>query len=378
MIAGVGEPNWGGEPAPSEVDLQAQAAVRAIADAGLCKDEVDGIFVQNTGLERMPGLLLSEYLGIQPTVVDSTTTGGTSNLVHVMHAMAAIEAGQCEVALVAYGSTQRSSRTRAVAGWAENSSSPLGQFVVPYGYLNPIGAYAMAARRYHHLYGTGPEDLAEVAMTARRWAGLNPRAIRTEPLSLEAYLDSPMVSDPLRRADICLVTDGGGALIVCRADRSDAVSREVEIMGHGQVTRGHYWIAGLDDILDTGAAVSSSQAYARAGLGPEEIDLYQIYDAFTIMPILGVEDMGLCARGEGTTFFVGGRTGPGGPAPTNTSGGGLAYCHPGMFGIFLLIEAVQQLRGEAGARQVQGVATAACQAFGGQWSSAATLVLGRS
>lgn len=378
MIAGVGEPDWGGEPAASEVELQAQGAVRAIADAGLTKEEVDGVFVQSTGLERMPGLLLSEYLGLQPRTLDSTTTGGTSNLVHVIHAMAAIEAGQCDVALVAYGSTQRSSRTRGVGGWTESPSSPLGQFVVPYGYLNPIGAYAMAARRYHHLYGTGPEDLAEVVISARRWAALNPRALRREPLSLEGYLASPMVSDPLRRADICLVTDGGGALIVSRGGRSGAVSREIQIMGDGQVARGHYWVAGLDDILDTGAAASSRDAYKRAGLHPEEIDLYQIYDAFTIMPILGVEDMGLCAKGEGAAFFAGGRTAPGGQAPTNTSGGGLAYCHPGMFGIFLLIEAVHQLRGEAGPRQVEGAATAVCQAFGGQWSSAATLVLGRN
>lgn len=379
-IVGVAESDLGVVgPERTELSLQVQASLRALDDAGLSPRDVDGVFVQPGPFERMPGLLLAEYLGIQPRMNDTTMVGGCSNLQHIEHAIAAIDAGLCEVALVAYGSTQRSAGTRKIGGVAEDPRSPRGQFDVPYGLLSPIGPYALATARYRHLYGLEPEDLGSLAIATRQWANLNPVAYRHDQrLTMDAYRESPMISWPLRRDDICLVTDGGGAVIVTSMERARNCGKPpVVILGAASRSNAHYWIAGLDDILTTGAAVTGAEAMATAGVGPQDIDVLEIYDAFTTMPLLAVENLGFCARGEGRFFFHAGRTAPGGEMPMNTSGGGLSYCHPGMFGIFLLIEAVRQLRGECGPRQVPEAHVVLCHAYGGVFSAESTAVLGR-
>ncbi|HEY8450435.1 MAG TPA: thiolase, partial [Bacillota bacterium] len=249
----------------------------------------------------------------------------------------------------------------------------------PYGMLSPIGVYALATQRHMHLYGTTPEQLGEIAVATRKWAMLNPKAYKREPLTLEDYLASPFISEPLRRDDICLVTDGGGAVIVTRIERARGLPKPpVVIEGIAERVSHHYWLAGVDDILELEMVRDTGRrAFAMAGLRPDDIDVLQLYDAFTIMPLLAVEALGFCERGEGGHFFANQRTAPGGEIPVNTSGGGLSYCHPGMFGIFLIIEAVRQLRGECGERQVQNPRHILCHAYGGQWSASATLILGR-
>lgn len=377
-IIGVAESDLGVVGNRTELSLQVQAAQRAIEDAGIDKNEIDGVFVQPGPFERMPSLLLSEYLGLKPTVSDNTMIGGCSNLAHIAHAMAAMEAGLCNTALIAYSSTQRSAGTRKIGGWTEDPRSPRGQFDVPYGMLSPIGPYALTLQRYMHLYGTTAEQIGNIAISTREWAVLNPKAYRRKPLTMEEYLASPFISEPLRREDICLLTDGGGAVIITRRDRVPPGKPAIVVEGIAERSIQHYWVAGMDDLLEQPHVVDTGRrAFAMAGLNHDDIDVLQIYDAFTVMPLLAVEALGFCGRGEGADFFAGGRTAPGGEMPTNTSGGGLSYCHPGMFGIFLIIEAVRQLRGECGERQVPNVRHVLCQAFGAQWSASVTMILGR-
>lgn len=377
-IIGVAESDLGVVGNRTELSLQVQAAQLAIEDAGIDKNEIDGVFVQPGPFERMPSLLLSEYLGLKPRVSDTTMIGGCSNLAHIAHAMAAMEAGLCNTALIVYSSTQRSAGTRQIGGWIEDPRSPRGQFDVPYGLLSPIGCYALTLQRHMHLYGTTPEQLGEIAIATRQWALLNPKAYRRNPLTMDEYLSSPFISEPLRREDICLLTDGGGAVIVTRRENVPAGKPAVVIEGIAEQSSHHYWVPGIDDLLEQPVVVETGRrAFAMAGLTHDDIDVLQIYDAFTVMPLLAVEALGFCGRGEGGKFFEGGRTAPGGPLPMNTSGGGLSYCHPGMFGIFLVIEAVRQLRGECGQRQVPNPRHILCQSFGGQWSASVTMILGR-
>lgn len=379
-VVGVAESDLGVVgPGVTELALQVQASRRAMADAGVAPNEVDGVFVQSSSSERMPALLLAEYLGLHPRYADTTMVGGCSNLQQLEHAVAAMDAGLCEVALIAYGSTQRSSGTRQLGGPPEDPRSPRGQFEVPYGLLSPIGPYALAMSRYQALYGARPEDFGGLAISTRQWANLNPVAYYYDrPLSLSEYLNSPFISAPLRREDICLVTDGGGAVILCRAERARQYRHPpVLIAGFASIVRGHYWVPGLDELLTTGAAVTGPVALARAGVQLADVDVWEIYDAFTIMPVLAVENLGLCAAGEGARLLGDGRTAPGGSMPLNTTGGGLAYCHPGMFGIFLVVEAVRQLRGSCGIRQVAGATVALCHAYGAAFSAESTLVLTR-
>ncbi len=379
-VVGVGESDLGiVGPEYTELSLQVQASLRALDDCGLKIHDVDGVFVQPGPFERMPGLLLAEYLGIQPRVNDTTMVGGCSNLQHIEHAIAALETGQCQVALIAYGSTQRSARTRKIGGVPEDPRSPRGQFDVPYGLLSPIGPYALATTRYRHLYGLEDEELGEVAVATRQWANLNPLAYHYEhPLTMEQYLKSPWISWPLRRDDICLVTDGGGAIVVTSMKRArDLAKRPVSVLGISSRSNAHYWIPGIDDLLTTGASITGPEAMAAGGVTYDDIDILEIYDAFTTMPLLAVENLGFCRRGEGRFFFRHSRTGPGGEMPMNTSGGGLSYCHPGMFGIFLVIEAVRQLRGECGPRQVKNPEVVLCHAYGGVLSAESTTVLGK-
>ena len=351
------------------IDLMAQGIARAAEDAGLKIRDIDGLICATTQ-SRTSGLSLSEYLGISPRYIDTTILGGSSFMFHVAHAVAALQLGLCEVAAIAYGSTQRS------VGRRQASVREINPYETPYRPFLPSTAYALAASRHMHEFGTTREQMAEVAVAARQWALLNPVAWEKKPLTVEEVLSARMVSYPFTVRDICLVTDGGGAIILTTPERAkDLKKPPVYVLGCGQAIT-HANISSMPDLTVTGALESGRQAFAMAGLKPSEIDVVELYDAFTINTVLFLEDLGFCAKGEGGSFVSGGRIAPGGSLPVNTNGGGLSYCHPGMYGLFLLIEAVRQLRGECGARQVPNAQTAVAHGNGGVLSSQSTVILG--
>ncbi|MFC7516740.1 acetyl-CoA acetyltransferase [Herbaspirillum sp. GCM10030257] len=374
-IVGAAESDLGKVPGMTSLDLQAQAAARALRDAGLTLKDVDGVFAHVD--DKFSSLQLAEYLSIRPRYVDSTSVGGMSNVMHIRHAMAAINAGMCEVALVAYGSTQLSDGTRKVGGTPEDMRMPRGQFVTPYGQLSPIGYYAMVAQLHMQRYGTTHKDLAEVAVAARKWAQLNPNAYRREETSIEEVMASKMIADPLRQRDCCLVTDAGGAFILTSAARAKSLRRPpVYVMGIAESFSHHYTPFNTSDWLDTSVAQTANEALEMAGVTRADIDVVQIYDHFTIGVIQSLEELGFCKRGEGGAFVADGRLAPGGDFPINTSGGGLSYNHPGQFGMLLLLEAVHQLRKECGERQLPKADLALVHAPGLVFSCNTTLILG--
>ncbi len=356
-------------PGFSAMDLMAQGVHRALADAGLTIRDVDGIF-SATAQSRFAGLALAEYLKLPEAFIDSTATGGSSFMGHLAKAQMAIETGMCEVAVIAYGSTQRS------LGRKNTSVAEYNPYETPYKPFLPPTAYAMAAARHMHEFGTTREQLAEVAVAARQWALLNPAAFEKKPLSVADVLSSRMISYPLTIRDCCLVTDGGGAIVVTSAERARTLKKApVFLLGEGHVTT-HASISNMPNLVETGAIRSGEIAYAKAGLTAKDMDVIEVYDAFTINTILFLEDLGFCKKGEGGAFVSGGNIAPGGKLPVNTNGGGLSYCHPGMYGLFLLIESVRQLRGECGARQIAGANTAIAHGNGGVLSSQNTVILG--
>ncbi|UQX88985.1 acetyl-CoA acetyltransferase [Jatrophihabitans telluris] len=374
-IVGIAEHGLEGAGTRSELQLQAEAGAIALEDAGLVAADVDAIFTASNDMSWIPSVLVAEYLGIAAKYSDSTNIGGSSFEAHIGHATAAIAAGLCEIALITYGSNQRSRRSRALG-----ASGPVRltqQFEAPYGLPLPIGAYALAARRHMHLYGTTQEQLAQVAVSTREWAALNPSAKMQDPLSIEDVLASPMIVDPLHLLDCCLVTDGAGAVVVTKEGVARNLRREpVWVLGHG-TAHTHATISNMTHLTQPSARDSGARAFGMAGLRPDEMDVVELYDSFTITPILTLEMLGFCLPGEGGPFIVDRGTGPTGTFPMNTNGGGLSFGHPGMFGIFLLIEAVRQLRGDAGRRQVTGARHAVAHGVGGALSSSATVILGR-
>ena len=369
-IAGVAESDLGAvAPGTTPLDLMGQASARALADCGLSLADVDGLFAASTQLP-MATLSLGEYLGVRPRYSDATQVGGSSFIAHLAHAGAAISAGLCDVALIAYGSTQR------LVGRGSASVQERDPYEAPYAPMLPVSAYALAAARHMHEFGTTREQLAEVAVSARAWANLNSKAFKHGPLSVEDVLAAPMISSPLGLRDCCLVTDGGAAAVVCSAERARSLAKPpVAVLGVGEA-HSHRHVSSMPDLVRTAAAESGARAFAQAGLAPSDVDVLELYDAFTITPILFLEDLGFCAKGEGGAFVEGGRTAPGGPVPMNTNGGGLSYNHPGMYGLLLIVEAVRQLRGESGDRQVAGAEVALVHGNGGVLSSQCTALLG--
>jgi acetyl-CoA acetyltransferase len=351
------------------IDLMAQGVKRALDDCGLRLKDVDGLFSATTQ-SRLSVLSLAEYLGIDPPFLGSTIVGGSSFEYHVAHAMGAIALGLCNVAVIAYGSTQRS------VGRQQASVREINPYETPFKPFMPASAYALAASRHMHEFGTTREQLAAVAVAAREWALLNPAAWEKKPLTIEGVLSSRMVSYPFTVRDCCLVTDGGGAVVVTSVERAKSLRKPgAYVLGCGQSVT-HASISSMPDLTVTGALSAGKAAYAVAKLGPADIDVVELYDAFTINTILFLEDLGFCKKGEGGAFVGGGRIGPNGKLAVNTNGGGLSYCHPGMYGLFLLIEAVRQLRGECGARQVKNCEVALAHGNGGVLSSQATVILG--
>lgn len=380
VIAGISEAELdnGNFAQPASVlDVQSRCASRALAEAGLALADVDGLLT--AGMWGMPGagqlmtLTMGEYLGIKPRFVDGTNIGGSAFEAHVAHAAMAIERGYCDVALITYGSDQRSAKGRTLAGRPPHLNM---QFDTPFGLLTPIGSYALAAHRHMHKYGTTSEQLAEIAVSARRWAQMNPAAMKRDDLSVDDVLASTLVSDPLHKLDACLVTDGGGAIVMTSPERlsAEARAKSVYVRGYGEA-QSHWTINGMNDLTTTSAAVSGPAAMQMAGVTHGDFDVVEIYDSFTITVLLTLEALGFCKPGEGGAFVENGRLGPGGDFPINTNGGGLSCSHPGMYGMFLLFEAVRQLRGEAGERQLDKATTALVNGTGGNLSSTATCVL---
>lgn len=369
-IVGAAESDLGIVPNKNVFQLQAEAAKKALDECGLKKSDVEAVFSAGPH-SYLQTVTIAEYMKITPKYTDSTSIGGSSFEAHIGHAVAGIAAGLFDTALITYGSTQRSDSSRP------GSRIERDIFEAPYGMPFPLGGYALAAQRHMSMYGTTSEQLAEVAVAAREWAKLNPNAFKRDPLTIEEVLNSEIIASPLHKLDCCLVTDGGGAIVITSKEKAKQCKTEpIWILGTGE-THTHMHISQMDDLTVTGAQTSGKRAYEMAGITPSEIDLVQVYDSFTITVLLQLEDLGFCKKGEGGRFVQNRNIRPGGDFPLNTSGGGLSYCHPGLFGIFLIIEAVRQLRGECGDRQVKNAKTALCNGMGGVLSSSSTVILGR-
>ncbi|MFC9078397.1 acetyl-CoA acetyltransferase [Streptomyces sp. NPDC057062] len=380
-IAGVSLSDCGRVDEATPYTLHAQAARRALADAGLDRALVDGF--ASAGLGTLAPVEVAEYLGLRPTWVDSTSVGGSTWEVMAAHAVDAIAAGHARAVLLVYGSTARADirAGRRTGTLAFGARGPL-QFEVPYGHTL-IAKYAMAARRHMHRYGTTIEQLAEVAVQARANASANPEAMFRDPVTVDEVLSGPMIADPFTRLHCCIRSDGGAAVLLVAEDLvRDCRTAPVWVLGAGEHVS-HAAMSEWPDFTVSPAAVSGRLAFERAGVRPQEVDFAEIYDAFSYMTLVTLEDLGFCGKGEGGPFVENGRLlVRGGELPVNTDGGGLSAQHPGMRGLFLLVEAVRQLRGEAGDRQVRrrggvlprlGVASGT----GGWFCSSGTLVLGR-
>jgi len=364
-------------PNMTPIMMHAQAARNALRDAGIDKSEVDAVFT--CGIGAMASTQLSEYLGIVPRYTDSTMTGGSSFEIHVRHAAAAIAQGLCSVALITHGETGFSARNRRGPrmSYSFDTSLPSAQFEMPYGVGGPPSNYAMAAMRHMHEYGTTSEQLAEIAVATRKWAQLNPRAMMRDPLTIDDVLSSRWIAYPFHIYDCCLVTDAGGAVVVVGADRArDFAKKPIWVLGAGEAST-HQSLLGMDDVTRTPARYSGKAAFEMAGVTHDDIDVVEVYDSFTYTALVTLEELGFCEKGEGGPFVSNQRTAPGGDFPMNTNGGGLSYTHPGMYGMFILIEAVRQLRGDCGARQVPDAKLALVNGTGGLLSATGTLILGR-
>ena len=352
----------------SSLQHHAEAAYNALEDAGLSIGEVDGLLTAGCST-----LTTAEYLGIQPRYTDSTTVGGSSFVIHIAHAMAAINAGYCEVALVTHGEAGRSARDRL----GPNLSDPGPQFETPYGFLGAPIMYAMPCRRYMHQYGEERtrQGLAEIAVATRKWALMNPKAYIKDPMTFDDYHDSRWISWPFHLLDCCLVTDAGGAYVVTTAERArDLKKKPVWVLGAAEA-HDHGMVSQMPDLTSTVARETGPRALKMAGVTHEDVDLAMIYDSFTYTVLVTLESLGFCGPGEGPDFVGGQRTAPGGDFPMNTSGGGLSYTHSGMYGVFLVLEAVRQLRGECGARQLDNPKLSLVNGTGGSLSSTGTAIL---
>ena len=364
-------------PDKTPFQIHAESARGALEDAGLGIHDVDAFFTSGVGPIGM--LSLAGHLNLRPDYVDSQAIGGSSFVSHCLHAAAAIDAGLCNVALVTYGSTAASERFAIGTGAGGHVLEPPDNFEAPFG-PTIVGSYALVAQRHMHEYGTTSEELAQIAVTMRRHAGQNPQAKYRDPITVEDVLASRIISSPLHLLDCCIISDGGGALVLTSLDRArDLRQPPVAILGGSEALR-HAEI-GTRDLLDVAARQSGPKALARAGVKHEDIDLAMIYDSYTITVLATLEGLGFCAPGEGGAFCAGGRIGLGGALPVNPDGGGLSSNHPGMRGIFLVIEATRQLRGACGPRQVKDAKLALVHGTGGmlgQRHSGVTLLLGRA
>jgi acetyl-CoA acetyltransferase len=368
-IVGVDESDEiGSLPNVSQLSLHLQSIHNAIADAGLKISDIDGVF---TAGQHSP-VLLGESLGITPRYVDGTTVGGCSFIIMVGHAMLALHHGLCDVAVVSHGESGRSGTgvTRS------RDTSLVGQFEMPYGFGGAPTYFGMITTRHMHEYGTTLENWADVAVSTRAWAGLNPKAKFQDPITVQDVLDSRPMFYPFNLLNICLVTDAGGAVVLTRADRAkDCAKKPIYVRGAGEGAE-HTLVTNMRDLpMSRATTISGNKAFEMAGVSPGDFDHIMLYDAFTSGPPIMLESLGFCKPGEGVSYFEDGKSTPGGSLPINTNGGGLSYTHSGMYGIFPIIEAVRQQRGECGDRQVPGASMSLVNGMGGMLSTAGTIVL---
>ena len=378
-IVGVAESDeMGTVPNKSSLQHHAEAAYNALEDAGISKNEVNGLLTAGFST-----LATAEYMGIQPGFTDNTSVGGSSFVIHVAHAAAAIRAGYCDTVLITHGQAGRSPRAR-VPG---DANLPVAQYESPYGMIGQPINYSLACTRYMHEYGEDKtrQGMAEIAVSTRKWANLNPKAVMHDtPMTFDDYHNSRWVAWPFHLVDCCLVTDSGAAIVVTTAEKAASSRKQpVWLLGAAE-SHDHGIISTMPSFTSLIARETGPQALSRAGLNHDDIDLTMIYDSFTYTVMLTLEGLGFCEPGEAADFVAGQRTAPGGDFPLNTNGGGLSYTHPGMYGSFLLVEAVRQMRGEAGDRQVKGrndatqaPKTSLVNGTGGSLSSTGTVVLAR-
>ena len=372
-VVGAALSDLGRVPDKTALQLMHQASVRAIADAGITKDDIEGLGAHGVTLAPVE---ISESLGLHPTWFDGTNVGGSSWEVQAQHAAAAISRGEVDCVLLTYGSTARSDAKRQTRGAATamNRGGPLA-FETPYGHTL-IAKYAMVAQRHMHQYGTTVEQLAEIAVAAHEWALLNPEAFDRRSITVDDVAESTMIAEPFTALHCCLRTDGGGSVVLMSEDRARDLDVEpVWILGSAHEAS-HVNMASWSDITTSPCAHTGPVAFGQAGVTPADIDVALLYDSFTSTVLLTLEGLGFCPVGEGGPFVASGAIAPGGSLPVNPDGGGLAACHPGMRGMFLLVEAVRQLRGEAGDRQIADAQLACVNATGGFFSAVSTMVLG--
>jgi acetyl-CoA acetyltransferase len=381
VIVGTGLSDYPKAPHLDGVQHHVLAARRAIADAGIEKAVIDGyVGVGGSGGMMVDdAVTMAEYLRIDHRYIDGTMTGGSSFEFHVQHLAAAIREGLCDTALVTYGSDQlsRMGRMLGTGGFqrpGQRVSGPM-QYEAPYG-NSLVGAYAMHAMRHMYEFGTTPEQLAEIAVGVREYATLNPLAMYRDPITVDDVVNSRVIADPLHKLDCCAITDGGGAFIMTTAERAqDLPQRPVFVLGAAGAQT-HWNVGQQVDFTTCAGALAGPVAFGRAGLTPDDVDMLMFYDSFTITCLILLESLGFVPKGEGGPFVAEGNLKQGGKWPLNTDGGGLSSCHPGMRGIFLIIEAVRQLRGQAGDAQVPDCRVALCAGSGGWLSCIGVAILG--
>lgn len=371
VIAGIGHTAFGKLAGRSTISLNVEAIRKALADAGVDKPQVDGLFVKapTSKFEMMYAQKLAEALGLVPRIGGVYDHGGASNISMISYAAMAIEAGQCEIAVVALADNPATGTRQAYEkSYGDDGSGLFGWFSTPAG-------YAMIAQRHMAQYGTTSDQLGAIAVACRKHGAANPNAQLRKPLTLEQYRESRLIVEPLRRDDCCLVSDGAAAVVLMSASKARAlqVAKPVPVLGYGQ-GQTSWDVALRPDLTTTAAKVSAQTAFRMAGIGPKDIDVAQIYDCFTIAPLMTLEDYGFCAKGEGGRFVEGGRIELGGELPMNTSGGLLS--ETGMPGLQLVIEGVRQMRGES-VNQVAGAAKCIVSNQGGIMHTHSTLILGQ-
>jgi len=377
VIVGAGLSDYPRAPHLSAPGHALQAMHRALADAGLSVADVDGFCgVGTQGFYYDDVLSLAEFLGLKPRYVNGTMTGGSSPEFMIRDAVAAVERGACETVVIAYGSDLLSNKNLFLGSGSIRKNRHGGVFLWDSLYGQTIiGAYAMAARRHMHEFGTTPEQLAAITVASRQFAAMNPNAMARKPVTIEDVLASRLLADPLRALDCCVVSDGGGALVITTLERArDLAVKPVFVAGSAGAVS-HWGVNQMPDFSTTAAPIAALEAFGQAGVTPAGVDVVQIYDSFTITVLLMLEGLGFCGRGEGGPFVADGKLGLGGALPCNTDGGALSSSHPGMRGVFLLIEAVRQLRGQAGDAQVPGARTALACGAGGFLSAIGVTIL---
>ena len=379
VIVGTGLSDYPKAPHLDGVQHHVLAMQRALADSGVEKAEIDAyVSAGGGGLMIDDAVTMAEYLRIDHRYIDGTMTGGSSFEFHVQHLASAIRQGLCDVALVTYGSDQLSRMGRRLGtGGFQRPGQRIGgptQYEAPYG-NSLVGAYALHAARHMHEFGTTPEQLAEIAVGVREYAMLNPHAIYRDPITVDDVVNSRMIADPLHKLDCCAITDGGGAFIMTTAERAkDLRQPPVYVLGAAGAET-HWNVGQQPDFTSCAGATAGPAAFAQAGVGPDDVDMLMFYDSFTITCLILLESIGFVPRGEGGPFIADGNLKRGGKWPLNTDGGGLSSCHPGMRGIFLIIEAARQLRGQAGEAQVPDCQVALCAGSGGWLSCIGVAIL---